>query len=220
MIPENNTADIQVVKITSNSDVTLSVSVNPEDLFYMKGNILMVKKGLDYESLSSPTLLVWVKCSKAGSRSVNESVEVLVENVNDNPPNFAQNHYVLDVNELTPVNLSVGLIEATDVDSEPLYYRLESATPLVEDVLAFWIVATTSGRRPLANKLDLSAAWLRGTPSRWDSRFCVLLRWLLVEPDLPGRSVFLLLDIAGISCGPSIVCFRKCAANHHGVRPI
>ncbi|XP_047218950.1 cadherin-related family member 5 isoform X1 [Girardinichthys multiradiatus] len=128
MIPENNTADIQVVKITSNSDVTLSVSVNPEDLFYMKGNILMVKKGLDYESLSSPTLLVWVKCSKAGSRSVNESVEVLVENVNDNPPNFAQNHYVLDVNELTPVNLSVGLIEATDVDSEPLYYRLESAT--------------------------------------------------------------------------------------------
>ncbi|MEQ2205170.1 hypothetical protein XENOCAPTIV_027455, partial [Xenoophorus captivus] len=49
MIPENNTADIQVVKITSNNDVTLSVSVNPEDLFYMKGNILMVKKGLDYE---------------------------------------------------------------------------------------------------------------------------------------------------------------------------
>ncbi|XP_014891038.1 cadherin-related family member 5 [Poecilia latipinna] len=127
-IPENNTADIQVVKIISSSDATLSVSVNPEDLFYVKGNVLMVKKGLDYESLSSPTLVVWVRCSKAGSRSVNESVEVLVENVNDNPPNFAQNHYVLDVNELAPVNSSVGLIEATDVDSEPLYYRLESAT--------------------------------------------------------------------------------------------
>ncbi|XP_032417645.1 cadherin-related family member 5 isoform X2 [Xiphophorus hellerii] len=127
-IPENNTADIQVVKIISSSDATLSVSVNPEDLFYVKGNVLMVKKGLDYESLSSPTLVVWVKCSKAGSSSVNESVEVLVENVNDNPPNFAQNHYVLDVNELAPVNSSVGLIEATDVDSEPLYYRLESAT--------------------------------------------------------------------------------------------
>lgn len=57
-----------------------------------------------------------------------ESVEVLVENVNDNPPNFAQNHYILEVNELTAVNTSIGLIEATDVDSEPLYYRLESAT--------------------------------------------------------------------------------------------
>lgn len=79
-------------------------------------------------------------------------MEVLVENVNDNPPNFAQNHYVLEVNEvsgvlsvvlclfckvkhvvllswqLMSVNSSVGLIEATDVDSEPLYYRLESAT--------------------------------------------------------------------------------------------
>ena len=31
---------------------------------------------------------------------VNVSVEVFVENVNDNPPNFAQNHYVLDVNEV------------------------------------------------------------------------------------------------------------------------
>ncbi|XP_061565061.1 cadherin-related family member 5 [Cololabis saira] len=125
-VPENNTADVQVVKIISISEVTLKVTVNPEDLFYIKGNVLMVKKGLDYETLSSPTLVVWVLCSRAASTSVNESVEVLVENVNDNPPNFAQDHYVLDVNELTPVNTSVGLIKATDVDSEPLYYRLES----------------------------------------------------------------------------------------------
>ncbi|XP_037835880.1 cadherin-related family member 5 [Kryptolebias marmoratus] len=127
-IPENNTVDIQVVKIISSSDVSLTVAVNPDDLFYIKGNILMVKRGLDYESLLSPTLVVWVKCSRAGSRSVNESVEVLVENVNDNPPNFAQNHYILDVNELTPVNSSIRLIEATDVDSELLFYRLEPAT--------------------------------------------------------------------------------------------
>lgn len=32
---------------------------------------------------------------------INESVEVLVENVNDNPPNFAQNHFVLEVNEVS-----------------------------------------------------------------------------------------------------------------------
>ncbi|XP_029312546.1 cadherin-related family member 5 [Cottoperca gobio] len=127
-VPENNTADVEVVKIISSSDATLSVTVNPEDLFYLKGNSLMVKKGLDYESLHSVTLMVWVQCSREGSTSVNESVEVFVENVNDNPPNFAQSHYVLEVNELTPVNSSVGLIEASDVDSEPLYYRLEPAT--------------------------------------------------------------------------------------------
>ncbi|CAN9507308.1 unnamed protein product [Ophioblennius macclurei] len=127
-VSENNTAEVQVVKIDSGGDVELTVTVNPEDLFYLRGNALLVRKGLDYESLSSSTLVVWVQCSREGEISVNESVEVLVENVNDNPPNFAQNHYVLDVNELTPINSSVGLIEATDVDSEPLYYRLESAT--------------------------------------------------------------------------------------------
>ncbi|XP_069384198.1 cadherin-related family member 5 [Paralichthys olivaceus] len=127
-VSENITADVQVVQIVSGADVTLTVTVNPGDLFYLKGNVLMVKKGLDYESLSSTTLVVWVQCSAAGATSVNESVEVLVENVNDNPPNFAQNHFIVEVNELTAVNSSVALIEASDVDSEPLFYRLESAT--------------------------------------------------------------------------------------------
>lgn len=96
-----------------------------------------------FQSLSSATLVVWVQCSRVGSRPVsitikhsqqqklmatksrsiqllmenmsktvqtepmpslfkiNESVEVLVENVNDNPPNFAQNHFVLEVNEVS-----------------------------------------------------------------------------------------------------------------------
>ncbi|XP_029977836.1 cadherin-related family member 5-like [Sphaeramia orbicularis] len=130
-IAENNTADVTVVEISTNIDLdpppTLTLTVNPEDLFYLNGNVLMVKRGLDYESLSSSVLTVWLQC-RADSRSVNESVEVLVENINDNPPNFAQNHYILDVNELTPVNASVGLIQATDVDSDPLFYRLEPAT--------------------------------------------------------------------------------------------
>ncbi|TNN49476.1 Cadherin-related family member 5 [Liparis tanakae] len=131
-VPENNTADLQLATIVSVSDAALSVSVNPEDLFYLKGNALMVRKGLDYESLPSAALVVWVQCSKAGFSSVNESVEILVENENDNPPNFAQSHYVLEVNELIPVNSSVGLIEASDVDSEPLFYRLEPATDTLD----------------------------------------------------------------------------------------
>lgn len=48
-VPENNTADVQVAQIGSGSGVTLTILVNPEDLFYLKANVLMVKKGLDYE---------------------------------------------------------------------------------------------------------------------------------------------------------------------------
>ncbi|KAF3833023.1 hypothetical protein F7725_026688 [Dissostichus mawsoni] len=146
-VPENSTLDVEVVKIDSSNDVELTLTVNPEDLFYLKGNALMVKKGLDYEFNSDGVGAVQqrrvhicdskkVKNSVSVSDcklsffslKVNEPVEVLVENVNDNPPNFAQSHYVLEVNELTAVNSSLGLIEASDVDSEPLYYRLEPAT--------------------------------------------------------------------------------------------
>lgn len=48
-VSENNTADVQLVEITSGGDVTLMVTINPDSLFYLKGNALMVKKGLDYE---------------------------------------------------------------------------------------------------------------------------------------------------------------------------
>ncbi|XP_072321408.1 cadherin-related family member 5 isoform X2 [Eucyclogobius newberryi] len=129
LVSENNTVDVEVVQIdTSPSpDLVLDLLVNPDDLFYLQGNALMAKRGLDFEALSSPTLTVWVQC-KTENYTLSESVEVLVENINDNPPNFDRAHYVLEVNELSPVNSSVGLIEATDIDSEPLYYRLEPAT--------------------------------------------------------------------------------------------
>lgn len=42
--------------------------------------------------------------------------------------------------QLTPVNSTVGLIEATDVDSQPLYYRLESATVRTHSVLLTHLV--------------------------------------------------------------------------------
>ncbi|XP_041755199.1 cadherin-related family member 5 isoform X3 [Coregonus clupeaformis] len=129
-IKENSTVDLLVATINCGDDVQLTITENPEDAFYLRGTDLIAKRGLDFESLPSVDDALWVRvrCNRTGSRSVNVSVEVFIENVNDNPPNFAQSHYVLQVNELTPVNTSVGLIEATDIDSEPLYYRLESVT--------------------------------------------------------------------------------------------
>lgn len=79
---------------------------------------------------------------------------VHIENINDNPPTFEKSEYKLDVNEvrtsridyngdanithwssilfdsvfiqqLTPVNSSIGVIKATDEDSGLLYYSME-----------------------------------------------------------------------------------------------
>ncbi|XP_030231939.1 cadherin-related family member 5 [Gadus morhua] len=128
-VPENNTVDIVVAKINADSDVRLTIVKNPEDLFFLKEVEVLVKKGLDYESPSgAEAMVVQVQCSRSGSRSVNVSVKVFVQNVNDNPPNFLQDHYVLEVNELSPLNSSVGVVDASDIDSEVLYYRLEPTT--------------------------------------------------------------------------------------------
>lgn len=48
-VPENNTVDVVVAKIYADRDVRLTVVKNPEELFYLKGNEVVVKKGLDYE---------------------------------------------------------------------------------------------------------------------------------------------------------------------------
>ncbi|XP_057202820.1 cadherin-related family member 5 isoform X2 [Triplophysa rosa] len=127
IIKENNTADTVLVRInTMAKDVTLNITENPGNVFYLKGLDLMVKKGLDFETLLGPEeLTVQVRCNKTGFRSTTLTVLVRVENINDNPPTFDKSEYTLDVNELTPVNSSIGTIEATDEDSEVLYYTME-----------------------------------------------------------------------------------------------
>ncbi|KAK9972639.1 hypothetical protein ABG768_025930 [Culter alburnus] len=126
-IKENNTVDTVVVQInTTTKDVTLNLTENPGNAFELRGSELIAKKGLDFETLSGPEeLTVQVRCNKTGYRSITLIVIVRVENINDNPPLFVQSEYTLNVNELTPVNTSIGLIEAIDDDSEVLYYSME-----------------------------------------------------------------------------------------------
>ncbi|KAL1270723.1 hypothetical protein QQF64_029739 [Cirrhinus molitorella] len=126
-IKENNTADIVVVLInTTTKDVTLNLTENPGNAFDLRGSELIAKKGLDFETLSgSEELTVQIRCNKTGHRSITLTVIVRVVNINDNPPSFGQSEYTLDINELTPVNTSIGLIEAIDDDSEVLYYSME-----------------------------------------------------------------------------------------------
>lgn len=50
IIKENNTADTVIVRInTTAKDLTLNITENPGNVFYLKGLDLMAKKGLDFE---------------------------------------------------------------------------------------------------------------------------------------------------------------------------
>ncbi|KAI1889881.1 hypothetical protein AGOR_G00167480 [Albula goreensis] len=128
-IKENHTIDIPIITINTIEGVTLTLTNNPDNTFGLQGTSLMLMKIPDFETLKNEgDLTVRVQCDKAGLPPTYLTVTILVANVNDNPPVFAQSQYTLNVDELTPEDTSIGRIEATDPDAGPLYYHLEPAT--------------------------------------------------------------------------------------------
>ncbi|XP_031689027.1 cadherin-related family member 5 isoform X2 [Oncorhynchus kisutch] len=120
-IRENNAVGAVVTTITTDEGVTLTIASNPADSFGLNGNNLIAVKVLDYETKTSFT--IDLLCTK-GDQFLTLIVVVLIENVNDNPPVFAESQYTLNVDELSPVGKSVGAIVATDADKDRLYYSL------------------------------------------------------------------------------------------------
>ncbi|MCI4382036.1 hypothetical protein PGIGA_G00258900 [Pangasianodon gigas] len=126
-IQENNPVGATVATITIQAGVSLTITENPENAFGLNGNLLVVNKVLDYESLpEGGGLSITILCTKVGESPLTIRVFVIVQNINDNPPVFAMNPYTLEVDELSKVNTPVGKFEATDPDKERLYYRLVS----------------------------------------------------------------------------------------------
>ncbi|XP_035593665.1 cadherin-related family member 5 isoform X2 [Oncorhynchus keta] len=120
-IRENNAVGAVVTTIITEEGVNLTIASNPADSFGLNGNDLTAVKVLDYETKTSFT--IDLLCTK-GEQSLTLIVVVLIENVNDNPPVFAESQYTLNVDELSPVGKSVGAIVATDADKDRLYYSL------------------------------------------------------------------------------------------------
>ncbi|KAJ8340084.1 hypothetical protein SKAU_G00347170 [Synaphobranchus kaupii] len=128
-IKENHTIDIPIITINTIEGVTLTLTDNPDNTFGLQGASLMLMKIPDFETLKNEGhLTVHVQCEKTGFPPTHLPVTILVANVNDNPPVFAQSQYTLNVDELTPEDTSIGRIEATDPDTGPIYYHLEPAT--------------------------------------------------------------------------------------------
>ncbi|KAM9741190.1 LOW QUALITY PROTEIN: protocadherin Fat 2 [Menidia menidia] len=81
-----------------------------------KTGVLTVINPLDYESQSAHVLTVLATDSVTGAFS-EASIEIEVEDVNDNAPRFSQLTYSVNIAEGLPVNTSVMQLSATDRDS-------------------------------------------------------------------------------------------------------
>ncbi|KAM8750382.1 cadherin-related family member 5 isoform 2-T2 [Acanthopagrus schlegelii] len=126
---ENNAVGAVVVNITLDPGVTLAFNPPPADPDYpfrLDGDQLIAAKVLDYETQTNYD--VAITCTSPGGGTFPLTILVFLVNVNDHPPVFAKNPYNITVNEMTPVDVSVARIAATDVDNPDLYYTLTSTS--------------------------------------------------------------------------------------------
>ncbi|XP_019737411.1 cadherin-related family member 5 isoform X2 [Hippocampus comes] len=106
-VKENNAVGDVVETITVADGVTAFLENSADVPFTLDGNRLVAKGVLDYEMI----LIILV----------------LVQNVNDNAPEFPKDTYQIQVKELMPVGTLLEQFPATDLDEDTtLFYRLTS----------------------------------------------------------------------------------------------
>ncbi|XP_067091585.1 cadherin-related family member 5 isoform X2 [Osmerus mordax] len=118
-VKENNPVNVVVTTITTSPGVILQLTDPINSNFSLSGSDVIANIVLDYEETKFQR--VGILCNMTFS----QTMIIFIENMNDNPPVFAQSQYSLSVKELTPVDTSVGTISATDRDDDRLFYTLD-----------------------------------------------------------------------------------------------
>ncbi|XP_064169189.1 cadherin-related family member 5-like isoform X2 [Anguilla rostrata] len=123
-VEENQPAGTPVLSITAEAGVTFELQVNPGNFFRLEEAAVVVNTPLDYET--PPTDIgITIQCTHPDQRTLALQVIVIVKNVNDVAPVFAQSQYALSTPELAPVGATVDTVEATDVEGDLLYYYMD-----------------------------------------------------------------------------------------------
>lgn len=78
--------------------------------------VLVLKRALDRETLSRHMLLLIAKDGGVPARSGTAEILIIVKDVNDNPPQFSQSVYRVNVMENMPIGSLVVKLNATDLD--------------------------------------------------------------------------------------------------------
>ncbi|XP_062467943.1 cadherin-99C-like [Pezoporus occidentalis] len=113
-------------------DVNLKLGENlfPEHLPYVElvydsgsnNATVRTRKPLDVDTIESVHLFYTIICQRIGTNNeVENNRNLILEDVNDNSPEFLQSHYSASVSEVTAVNVTIIKVEAVDKDFSPTF---------------------------------------------------------------------------------------------------
>ncbi|XP_006893802.1 PREDICTED: protocadherin Fat 2 [Elephantulus edwardii] len=162
-VPENITLYTPILHTQARSPEGLRLIYNiveeePLMLFTtdFKTGVLTVTGPLDYESKTKHVFTVRATDTALGSFS-EATVEVLVEDINDNPPTFSQLVYTTSVSEGLPAQTPVIQLLASDQDSgknrDVSYQIVEDGS----DVSKFFQINGSTGEMSTVQELDYEA---------------------------------------------------------------
>ncbi|KAM6224231.1 protocadherin Fat 2 [Rhynchocyon petersi] len=162
-VPENITLYTPILHTQARSPEGLRLIYNiveeePLMLFTtdFKTGVLTVTGPLDYESKAKHVFTVRATDTALGSFS-EATVEVLVEDINDNPPTFSQLVYTTSVSEGMPAQTPVIKLLASDQDSgknrDVSYQIVEDGS----DVSKFFQINGSTGEMSTVRELDYEA---------------------------------------------------------------
>ncbi|XP_039178011.1 cadherin-related family member 5 isoform X3 [Crotalus tigris] len=134
-INENNNPGLVVTNIRAGPGIVVTIKPStdansPSEWFEIKDSELILKKSVDYESVTY--LQVELICWKEGLQIKSFTVSIEIQNENDNEPMFKQNNITVNVPEDTKPNTIVvplANVTATDADLNTLFYSLEGSPP-------------------------------------------------------------------------------------------
>uniref|UniRef100_H0XDR7 Protocadherin Fat 2 n=1 Tax=Otolemur garnettii TaxID=30611 RepID=H0XDR7_OTOGA len=162
-VPENITLYTPILHTQARSPEGLRLIYNiveeePLTLFTtdFKTGVLSVTGPLDYESKTKHVFTVRATDTALGSFS-EATVEVLVEDINDNPPTFPQLVYTTSISEGLPAQTPVIQLLASDQDSgknrDVSYQIVEDGS----DVSKFFQINGSTGEMSTVQELDYEA---------------------------------------------------------------
>ncbi|XP_032115723.1 protocadherin Fat 2 isoform X3 [Sapajus apella] len=197
-VPENITLYTPILHTQARSPEGLRLIYNiveeePLMLFTtdFKTGVLTVTGPLDYESKTKHVFTVRATDTALGSFS-EATVEVLVEDVNDNPPTFSQLVYTTSISEGLPAQTPVIQLLASDQDSgrnrDVSYQIVEDGS----DVSKFFQINGSTGEMSTVQELDYEA----------QQRFHVKVRAMdKGDPPLTGETL-VVVNVSDINDNP------------------